>query len=137
MDLTIDHVTVAGRNLDALSTAFSDGELPAEYGGTHSNGATHMSIVGFRDGSYIELVSTVDLSTPSPWWHDPIYGDGGPCAWAIDVEDIDEASETLRDRGIAVEGPIDYERERADGTLVEWELSFLGDEADPGATLPS
>lgn len=119
MDLTIDHVTVAGQDLDALSTAFTDAGLPAEYGGTHSNGATHMSIVGFRDGSYIELVSTVDSTTTSPWWHAPIYGDGGPCAWAIDVDNIDEASETLRDRGVSVEGPIDYERERADGTLVE------------------
>lgn len=67
--------------------------------------------------------------------HNPIHGNGGPCAWAISVDDIAAASTTLRERGVIVEGPSAYERERPDGALVEWELSFLG-EGDPGATLP-
>ncbi|QLG29038.1 VOC family protein [Halorarum halophilum] len=135
MDLDIDHVTVAGRDLDALIEAFTDAGFPAEYGGSHSNGVTHMAVVGFRDGTYLELVSTIDPDAASPWWHDPIHGDGGPCAWAVQVEDIATASGTFRERGVAVDGPHEYERERPDGTLVEWELSFL-EEGDPGSTLP-
>lgn len=135
MNLSIDHVTVAGRDLNALMAAFADAGLSEVYGGSHSNGVTHMAVVGFRDGSYVELISTLEPNAESPWWHDPIHANGGPCAWAIDVDDIDAASTTLRERGVAVDGPHEYERERPDGTLVKWELSFLGD-GDPGATLP-
>lgn len=135
MELSVDHVTVAGRDLDALADAFAAAGLPAEYGGEHSNGVTHMSIVGFRDGSYVELISTVEPGTRSPWWDTSIHGDGGPCAWAVAVDDIDGASGTLRDRGVTVEGPTRFQRIRDDGTLVEWDLTFLGG-GDPGATLP-
>lgn len=135
MDLRLDHVTVASRDLDALRDAFERSGMPTEYGGRHSNDVTHMAVVGFRDGTYLELVSAFDADAHSPLWHDPIHGDGGPCAWAIEVDDIAAGSEALRERGVAVDGPHDYEREREDGTLVEWELAFLGD-GDPGATLP-
>lgn len=135
MDLRVDHVTVAGRDLDTLSDAFTRAGLTAAYGGRHSNDVTHMSVVGFRDGSYVELISAFDEDATSPWWHDPIHEDGGPCAWAIRTADIDTVSERLRDRGFAVDGPHDYRREREDGTLVEWKLTSLGD-GDPGQTLP-
>jgi hypothetical protein len=135
MNLEIDHVTVAGRDLDRLADAFSAAGLPVEYGGRHSNGVTHMSIVGFRDGSYIELISTLDDGTESPWWDDAIRNDGGPCAWAVRADDIDEMTATLRDRGVLVDGPSGYQREREDGTLVEWDLTYL-EAGDPGARLP-
>jgi len=135
MDLCIDHVTVAGRDLDRLVDAFSEAGFPVEYGGSHSNGVTHMAIVGFRDGSYIELISTLESGAESPWWDVPIREDGGPCAWAVDVDDIEAASADLRDRGVRVDGPSGYERTREDGTLVEWDLTYLG-EGDPGSTLP-
>ncbi|WP_050033999.1 VOC family protein [Halorubrum halophilum] len=135
MDLRIDHVTVAGRDLDQLTKAFSDAGLPVEYGGRHSNGVTHMAIAGFRDGSYIELISTLEPDTESPWWDSPIHEDGGPCAWAVDVDDIGAVSANLRDRGIHVDGPSEYERTREDGMLVEWDLTYLG-KGDPGSMLP-
>ena len=135
VNLRIDHVTVAGRDLDRLGEAFDRAGLDAEYGGRHSNGVTHMSVVGFRDGSYIELISTVDPDGESPWWNDPIHGDGGPCAWAIRVNDMETVSADLADRGIAVDGPSQYERVRDDGTTVEWDLTTLG-EGELGSTLP-
>lgn len=135
MNLQIDHVTVAGRDLDRLGDAFDGAELDTEYGGRHSNGVTHMSVVGFRDGSYIELISSVDPDEESPWWNGPIHGDGGPCAWAIRVDDIETVSADLADRGIAVDGPEQYERVREDGTRVEWDLTILG-EGELGSTLP-
>ncbi|MFC7097689.1 VOC family protein [Halobaculum marinum] len=135
MDLRVDHVTVAGRSLESLVDAFEAAGFPVEYGGAHSNGVTHMAIVGFRDGSYIELISTIESETESPWWDDAIRRDGGPCAWAIGVDDIEAATATLDERGVRVDGPAAYERTREDGTLVEWDLTYLGD-GDPGSTLP-
>jgi hypothetical protein len=135
MELQIDHVTVAGRNLDRLVDAFDAAGFDVAYGGRHSNGVTHMGIVGFRDGTYLELISTLDPDTTSPWWNDPIHHDGGPCAWAIDVDDIETATDTLADRGITVDGPTAYRRTREDDALVEWDLTALGS-GDPGSLLP-
>ena len=135
MDLQVDHVTVAGRSLDRLTDAFEAAGFPVEYGGAHSNGVTHMAIVGFRDGSYIELISPIESGTESPWWDDAIRRDGGPCAWAVGVDDIEAATATLDERGVRVDGPAAYERTREDGTLVEWDLTSLG-EGDPGSFLP-
>jgi len=135
MDLRIDHVTVAGQDLNRLGEAFDRVGLDAEYGGRHSNGVTHMSVVGFRDGSYLELISSVDSNEESPWWNGPIHRDGGPCAWAIRVDDIETVSADLADRGVTVDGPTQYERVREDGTSVEWDLTTLG-EAELGSTLP-
>ena len=135
MDLQVDHVTIAGRDLDRLADAYTEAGFEVDYGGRHSNEITHMSLIGFEDGSYIELVSTIEPEMDSPWWDAPIHGDGGPCAWAIAVDDIDAATATLRSRGVPTDGPSAYQRVRGDGVVVEWDLTFLG-EGDPGSSLP-
>lgn len=135
MDARIDHVTVAGPDLDKLADAFSAAGMPVAYGGRHSNGVTHMCVVGFRDGSYIELISTQEDGVTSPWWDEPIREGWGPCGWAIRADDIDAATTTFRDRGVTADGPDGYQREREDGTLVEWDLTAL-ENGDPGTRLP-
>ena len=57
--MKLDHVTIAGSSLDRLRDAFARIGLATEYGGAHANGVTHMALLGFDDGSYIELASTV------------------------------------------------------------------------------
>jgi hypothetical protein len=133
--MKIDHVSVAGRELESLEQSFSRSGMKTDYGGPHSNGVTEMSLLGFPDGSYIELISTIEPRTPSPIWNAHISGNGGPCAWAIEAEDIAvEASRAAR-LGLPVNGPSDYSRKRPDRVLVEWKLAFIGDQ-EAGATLP-
>lgn len=133
--LKIDHVTVAGNDLEVLRQRFAGVGLKTEYGGPHSNQITHMDLLGFEDGSYIELISRLDPESESPWWHEHIVHDGGPCAWAIRVDDIDGEVARLAALGIPVRGPEYYHRRRPDGRLVEWDLAFPGD-YQPGAKLP-
>ena len=135
ISLTIDHVTVAGSSLATMQAAFAGVGLTTEYGGPHANGVTHMALLGFKDGSYIELIST---QTPEPLrkipaWGKHIVGDGGPCAWAVQVDDV--AAEAARGRalGLSVEGPSYNNRQRPDKQLVEWDSAFFGDK---GATIP-
>lgn len=135
MDSQIDHVTVASQDLETLQAAFDRVGLPTAYGGVHSNDVTHMAQVGFGDGTYIELISRYDTTAHSPWWHDPIVHNAGPCGWALAVEELDVATTTLADRGIAVDGPSDYQRVPEAGPPIAWELTFLGD-GDPGTFLP-
>lgn len=133
--MKIDHVTIAGRALAPLRRAFAALGLETEYGGPHSNQITHMDLLGFDDGSYIELISTLQPGAESPWWDRHIAHDGGPCAWAVRVDDIEREAARVAALGLPVEGPTYYHRRRPDGTLVEWDLAFLGDH-EAGAKLP-
>jgi catechol 2,3-dioxygenase-like lactoylglutathione lyase family enzyme len=133
--LKIDHVSIAWSDLSFLQTAFEGVGLKTEYGGVHSNGVTHMSILGFNDGSYIELISVIKPGQRADTWGKQIAGNGGPCAWAVEEEKLAAEVERIKQLGIRVDGPADYERRRPDGVLVEWQLAFPGDQ-EPGATLP-
>lgn len=132
---SIDHVTIAGSDLDDLTVAFDGVGLATEYGGPHSNGTTHMSVVGFGDGSYVELLSTRSGVETSSLWDSHVRNDGGPCAWCVEVDDVEAVVATLGNRGVPVEGPTRLTRDRPDGVTVTWDLAFLGD-GDPGSTLP-
>ena len=133
--LRIDHATIAASSLDPLEEAFAAVGLATEYGGSHSNGVTEMSLLGFQDGSYIECISTVEPGAESPQWDRHIRNDGGPCAWAVRAEDIAAEAARLRDAGITVSEPDPMNRERPDGVELARELAVLGD-GEPGATLP-
>lgn len=131
----IDHVSVAGRSLSRMEEAFADVGLNPVYGGRHDALPTHMSILGFDDGTYIELISKYTNDQPSPYWDGAIEGDAGPCAWAIRATDIDTMADRLRSAGITIDGPRKFSRDRPDDTAVEWWLAFPGD-GDPGELLP-
>jgi catechol 2,3-dioxygenase-like lactoylglutathione lyase family enzyme len=133
--MKIDHVTLAGSDLHRMERAFTDLGLKPEYGGLHSNGITHMGLLGFEDGSYIELISTLQPGQRAPWWGNAIAGNAGPCAWAVLSGNIHSDTARLASAGVPVDGPHAMNRRRPDGRLVEWELTYLG-QHEPGATLP-
>lgn len=132
----IDHVTIAGPVLAPMEQAFANLGLVTEYGGPHSNGVTHMALLGFADGSYLELISSLEPGLKDTvFWGTFIAGNGGPCAWAVQVDDIEAEAARAAALGIPVAGPAYYYRRRPDGQLIEWYLAFLGDKG-AGATLP-
>lgn len=134
--LKIDHVTIAGSDLALLEQAFAAAGLPAEYGGPHSNGVTHMALLGFEDGSYIELISFLGVGAAETiFWSEQIAANGGPCAWAVESDNVGVEAARLAALGITVKGPVYMYRRRPDGALVEWDLAFPGDHS-AGATLP-
>ncbi|WIG60104.1 MAG: hypothetical protein OJF49_002852 [Ktedonobacterales bacterium] len=135
MTLTIDHVTIAGPNLDAMLLAFKGIGLTPEYGGPHAGRPTHMALIGFDDGAYIELISTVAPGEASGWWDAAIRENGGPCAWAVGTHEIAAEAARIAGLGVPVRGPTAMGRERPDGTRIAWELAFVGAD-EPGALLP-
>lgn len=126
--LSIDHVTICGSDLDTLRQAFASVGLPTEYGGPHANGKTHMSLLGFADGSYLELIAPVEanqlLSDDSPWPKE-IGGNAGPCGWAINVHQIEAEVARLRQRGLNASDPAPGGRLRPDRVALEWETAAL------------
>jgi hypothetical protein len=124
-DLHVDHVTVAGRDLAALRSQFAAAGIRTEYGGKHTNGLTEMALASFADGSYLELIAAQDpkAGAPNHYWGKFIDENGGPCAWAIGVADIDSAAKRLGAR-VTASG-----RARPDGVALKWRSASIGPEA--------
>ncbi|MGM0591614.1 MAG: VOC family protein [Halobacteriota archaeon] len=125
-DATLDHAVLVGSTLDVLSEAFAEVGLDAEYAGALENDINHLSQLAFPDGSYFELLSTLEPEQESPWWNDHLKRDGGPCAWALESDDIEADTERIRETGIPVDGPTRYGRERPNGTYFDYELTIVG-----------
>jgi hypothetical protein len=127
----IDHVTVAGKNVQAMiETLHSVAGITAQYGGPHSNHATEMAQASFPDGSYLELIATQPKADPTAlaahYWHKFMEADAGPCAWAIRPADFGSEVDRLRKASIAVTGPNRSGRKRPDGIHLDWETAQVG-----------
>lgn len=128
-DLKIDHVTIAGSDLAALSKSFAAAGIPVEYGGKHTNGMTEMALSSFPDGSYLELIAPqkgADVTVH--YWGPFMSHQGGPCAWAIRTSDMSADVRRLEAAGISAH-PQKSGRLRADGVELKWETANVG----PGA----
>lgn len=134
--LKVDHASVCGSSLPALQQAFSSIGLAPTYGGPHGNGVTQMALLGFEDGSYLELIAPqkAGVVEGSPWAK-LMAGDAGACAWAIGSEDIQKDVDRLKKLSLGAKGPEPGSRKKPDGTVIEWQTASLGP-GSPGATLP-
>lgn len=134
--LSVDHASICGPDLQALQQAFSDAGLKPDYGGPHTTGGTHMALLGFDDGSYLELIApqTAGSADGSPWGK-LMAAEAGPCAWAVSTEDVQKEIDRLKASGVAAEGPTKGSRKRTDGLAIEWVIAQVGG-GTPGSTLP-
>ena len=124
----IDRVVFAWAHLETLAGAFASVGLTTDYGGIHTNGATHMATLGFGDGSYLELISVRQPGQQAPVWQHHIATNGGICAWSVSVGDVHRISDRLRALGMPVDGPRSSSRRRPDGETIESEIAFVGAE---------
>ena len=128
MAFQIDRAVLAWAHLEALAGAFASVGLATNYGGIHTNGATHMATLGFGDGSYLELISVRQPGQQAPVWQHHIATNGGICAWSVSVGDVRKISDRLRTLGMPVAGPRSSNRRRPDGETIEAEIAFVGAE---------
>jgi len=135
-ELKVDHVTVAGRDLNRLRATLEAAGIPSENGGPHSNHATEMAIVSFPDGSYLELIALQASADPQAVgehpWHEFLKGNAGPCAWAVQAADVSAEAARLRNAGVKVSPEIKSGRTRPDGVRIDWETASVG--ATPNGT---
>jgi hypothetical protein len=130
-DLKIDHVTLAGSHLEEMRKAFSKATgIPTEYGGQHSNHATEMALASFPDGSYLELMGIQRDADPaavaSHVWSKFLRENGGPCAFALRVTDVNDEIRRLSSTGIRVGATEKSGRTRPDGVALSWETADAG-----------
>jgi hypothetical protein len=128
-DLTIDHVTAAGIDLNTLRASLAAVGIPSEYGGPHSNHATEMALTSFPDGSYLELIAIQPqadaAAVAAHYWSKAMQNSAGPCAWAVRPKDLDFEAKRLQARSLAVQ-PARSGRARPDGVRLEWEAAPVG-----------
>jgi Glyoxalase-like domain len=136
MKINVDHVTLCGSELPVMRQALADVGLATDYGGPHANGVTHMALLGFEDGSYLELIAPLrpGRAEGSPW-RNLMLGDAGPGAWAVGTPDIQAEVRRLTSLGIETAGPEPGSRRRPDEKLLEWQTASAGP-GTPGAMLP-
>ena len=131
-DLTIDHVTIAGKDLKAMQATLAAAGIPAEYGGPHSNHATEMALASFPDGSYLELIAIQPKADPvavaAHYWSKHMQNDAGPAAWAVRPMDLAAEVKRLQASGVAVTTPARAGRARPDGVTLDWETANVGKE---------
>jgi hypothetical protein len=130
-EMKIDHVTVAGVSIEGMRKAFSVATgIPTEYGGPHSNHATEMALASFPDGSYIELMGIQQHADPAAvtahTWSKFLRDNGGPCAFALRVMDVNAEIQRLSNAGIPVGDAQKSGRTRPDGVSLSWETADVG-----------
>ena len=130
--MQIDHAVVAASDQAGLVERFEAAGFAPAFGGVHDHGTTQMSVLGFPDGSYLELIGPTPDTQPSEavFWPDLLAADVGPAAWALLVDDVTERAVRHVRHGTPIDGPHHRGRERPDGTPIEWDMAFLGDDAD-------
>jgi hypothetical protein len=134
--LELDHVSVCGSNLDTLRQAFTDAGLTPDIGGPHGNGVTQMALVGFDDGTYLELIAPIKPGvTTGSDWAKFMTEDAVTCAWAVTSNVLLQEVDRLKKAGIPVAPPAAGSRKRPDGMSVEWKTAGVGS-GTPGSVLP-
>jgi hypothetical protein len=98
-----------------------------------------MALVGFEDGSYLELIAPFVPEAAATGmmgsWTKYMRENAGPSAWAVTSEDIHADVEHLRSAGIPVRGPDPGGRTRADEAVLQWDTAMLGP-GPAGSLLP-
>jgi hypothetical protein len=134
--LELDHAVICGSNLDAMRQAFTDVGLTPDLGGPHGNGITQMAILGFDDGTYIELLAPAKAgASAGSEWAKFLAEDAVTCAWAVGTNVLLEEVDRLKKAGITVTAPERGSRKRPDGMSIEWTAAMVGN-GTPGSTLP-
>lgn len=134
--LELDHVSVCGSNLDTLRQAFTDVGLTPDMGGPHSNGVTQMAIIGFTDGTYIELIAPIKPgASAGSDWAKYMSDDAVTCAWAVGTNVLLQEVDRLKKAGVPVTTPEAGSRKRPDGMSIEWTTASVGS-GIAGSTLP-
>ncbi|TAK36544.1 MAG: hypothetical protein EPO21_02235 [Chloroflexota bacterium] len=128
-----DHAVIAVRDLEEASCSYTDYlGLPVKAGGTHPGAGTHNSIMRFGL-DYLELLAVRDREEAVQGWLR-----GGPLlsflsarqgltSFVLASDDIEADTARAAGAGVQTVGPFPMRRQRPDGNVFSWRLTFLGE----------
>ena len=122
----IDHIVILVRDLDQASDGYAAAGFTVVPGGVHAGGDTHNALVGFADGTYLELIAFTapDKESPHRWWRRLAKGEGF-IDYAVLSDGLDADAAAMRARDVDAESPVVGGRDRPDGQHVGWKNLHL------------
>jgi catechol 2,3-dioxygenase-like lactoylglutathione lyase family enzyme len=121
----IDHVVVLVDDLDSAVADYTALGFAVARGGRHPRG-THNALVGFADGSYLELLAFYEPTSGHRWWATQQRG-GGLVDFCMATDDLHADIAAFRKAGVQMSDVFPLSRQRPDGYMVRWVLSVPGD----------
>ena len=115
----IDHIVIAGPNLDDLTATFKSLGFNVVGGGRHPIGS-YNRLIGLQDGAYIELLSFYEPS-PNHYWWDAVHSKGGGLIdICMDTDDIRADYAVFEAQGVDMSPLVGLSRARFDGYHLSW-----------------
>ena len=121
----LDHVIYVTLDLDATVAQYRNRGFIVTPGGEHAGGLSYNALIGFADGSYLELFAFHDLEKAkgNHSWAPVAERGGGWADFALRSDDLDADVAAL---GSLVERPPEAGgRTRPDGLVVGWKIARL------------
>lgn len=138
LNFMFDHLVHFVEEPEKAIALLKEKGIAAVEGGMHENRGTY-NAVSYFDLSYIELLSTYDKELVRQTKH-PKHSfletvakeqfTEGFSRIAIRTTDIEGAAKHFREKGLTIYGPEAFSRKRPDGSLVEWQLLYIGGSDD-------
>lgn len=122
MSLTLDHLVVLVRDLEQTIADYTVLGFTVQRGGTHADGATHNALIGFADGSYVELIAFLKAAPAHRWAAAHQSGAEGFVDYALLPASVGEVVASAREHGVDYQGPFDGGRVRPDGEQLVWQI---------------
>lgn len=119
MILGIDHIVIAVHTLDSAMERYRELGFSVVEGGAHPFGS-HNALIGFEDGSYIELLGFYEESPAHPWWDLLHKRGGGLIDFCMATDDIRADLAAFHAGGVAAGDLSEGGRQRPDGYQVRW-----------------
>lgn len=130
MTFSVDHIVISSDDLDTAGRNARSAGFTVVPGGVHGSGNTQNALIGFADGSYLELFApTPQGRSAEHRWFERIRNGGGLVDFCLLGDGLTAEIARVRDRGVQYSQPFAMARQTPDGTRIEWLLS-----TPPGAT---
>lgn len=115
----IDHIVIAALSLERAMETWRALGFSVVEGGRHPYGS-YNALIGFADGSYIELLGFYEESPDHVWWDLLHERGGGLIDFCMSTHDIGADHAAFRARGVECSDLIEGGRARPDGFQVKW-----------------
>ena len=115
----IDHIVIAVKSLERAVDTYRGLGFTVVEGGRHPYGSQN-ALIGFADGSYIELLGFYEDSPAHPWWDLLHRRGGGFIDFCMATDDIRGDLALLRAQGAQCGDLVEGGRARPDGFQVKW-----------------
>jgi len=118
----IDHLVVAGHDLETAISSYEQLGFTVVRGGRHPVG-THNALISFADRAYLELIAFYEPNPEHRWWA-PLQRGGGLVDFCFQTTNLLADTAAFRRAGVDIDDPEPLTRVRPDGYKLSWVLSI-------------